>query len=203
MKSRELEKMLAGLTGWTLSEIDQRMRPLRAEGLPAFASTARGLHAPDIAPIHAAMMLLQLVSRRAVDAGQVGRTARQLCSVSEAIGTQIGPKGTSLTLFLTILLTNGAPLQPTRIEATPDGKNAWLDFYSESDRCEGRFWFSNTHEPCDGAIEHRLVIGGDALAKIRAAVSDPIADSAFFAMMTDAVNQQIALDGVAHFRGGK
>lgn len=198
MKSRELEKLLAGLTGWTSSEIDQRMRPLRAEGLPAFASTARGLHAPDIAPIHAAMMLLQLISRRAVDAGPVGRTARQLGPASEETGPPV-----SLTFFLTMLLTNGMPLQLTRFEATPDGKNVWLDCYSEADCHGSQFCFSDTHEPCDGAIEHRLVIGRDALATIRAAVSGPIAQGAFLAMMTDAVNQQIALDGPDSILKGK
>lgn len=67
MKARDLERLLVEASGRSASDIDQRMRFLRRSGL--ILKGARGTHAPDIAGMAAAVMILAATgSIRAVDA---------------------------------------------------------------------------------------------------------------------------------------
>lgn len=78
MNSKDFEHKLAFLTGFSASEIDLRMRALRRHGDVARGA---GRHSPDLSPGHAALMILQLVARRATDALEAGLAARELRAV--------------------------------------------------------------------------------------------------------------------------
>lgn len=78
MNTKDFERRLAFWSDWSESEIDQRIRPLRDGGV--FGRGA-GRHAPDLTPLQAALMLLQMVPRRATDAAVIGRQAWDLKAV--------------------------------------------------------------------------------------------------------------------------
>lgn len=77
MRSRELQAILASLAGRTIGEVDQRTRVLRAHS--EISSGPRGLAAPHMNHVEAAAHILALVSRRAVDAGEVSRRLMTDC----------------------------------------------------------------------------------------------------------------------------
>ena len=75
MIGKEFEKMLAEYTR-SAADMDLRIRGLRGSGhLPSI----RGRHSPDINAEQAALMLLSLVSARAVEGGEVYGYARAVC----------------------------------------------------------------------------------------------------------------------------
>jgi len=76
MRAREFEHFIAKEAGLLPSEVDHRMRPLRESGLIPMGG--RGPHAPNIECVHVGLMLLNLVSRRAADAFEVGEHAASL-----------------------------------------------------------------------------------------------------------------------------
>lgn len=78
MNSKEFERLLAFLSGWTKSEVDQRTRPLRELGI---LDKGAGRHTPDLTHVHASTMLLTLVARRATDSLEITRKLLQLRAV--------------------------------------------------------------------------------------------------------------------------
>ena len=100
MIGKEFEKMLAEYTR-SAADMDLRIRGLRGSGhLPSI----RGRHSPDINAEQAALMLLSLVSARAVEGGEIAAkfaAAREVIKDSEA--------GDSLLEFLTPFLSSSDP----------------------------------------------------------------------------------------------
>ncbi len=128
MRVRELEVMLAKALGYPLGQIDQRMRPLRENGLVPMGG--HGLHAPDIEPVHAAVMLLQLVSLRAADAFAAGHTAMNLefVPVPGSTNAFFGVDETrrlTLGAALAWLLTDPVA-KWHRVEVSCNGRRAWV-----------------------------------------------------------------------------
>lgn len=69
MKSRELQQMLATLSGRTTGDLDQRTRPLRK--MARIDTGPRGHLAPHMNNLEAALHVVCLVSTRAADAGDI------------------------------------------------------------------------------------------------------------------------------------
>lgn len=67
MRSRELQQYLASITGRPLSEIDQRLRPLRGVTSKMIASGPRGLAAPHMDEGEAMLHFFSLVSKKPAD----------------------------------------------------------------------------------------------------------------------------------------
>ena len=100
MIGKEFEKMLAEYTR-SAADMDLRIRGLRSTGhLPSI----RGRHAPDIDAEQAALMLLSLVSARAVEGGE---TAAKFAEAREVIKN--GDAGDTLLEFLTPFLSSLDP----------------------------------------------------------------------------------------------
>lgn len=128
MRVRELEMMLAKTLNYPAGQIDQRMRPLREGGILPMGG--HGLHAPNIEPIHAALMLLQLVSLRASDAGPIGHAAMNLELVPvpgapNAFFDVDDSQRVTLGAALALLIMH-PDLEWQQVEVACDGGRAWL-----------------------------------------------------------------------------
>jgi len=194
MKSRELERILAEETDCTAREIDERMRSLRASGIPEFAGRVRGRHAPDIGAHHVALMLFQLVSRRAADAGVVGMRARTLLLAganlpefsgdeAEAMYSRIGRSVTlgerlsdpdqaafgatflNAATLITIFLRSDAPMNIERLEVDGEGRSAWLTLQEKETGKSIVFHFTEDSEGCEKS-GYRLVLTGNLFRRI-------------------------------------
>lgn len=134
MNARNAERSLARYSGLTESDVDQRMRPLRDKGL--LPTGGRGPHAPEIEEDSAALMMLQLVSRRAVDAFSVGLIAADQARMvpypcePQPFGVPTPSEGVSLHTALIFLLQN-PDFAWSRLVVACDGRTAWLTIRPE------------------------------------------------------------------------
>jgi len=126
MRARELQATLAARTEYAAGEIDQRTRHLYQMSL--IRSGPRGVHAPHMEPLEAALILLCLVARRPTEAGQVMARAMDLAPVLPPNVTA-WPFDTlrSLTEFLMLPLSGHGGIV-NRIEVLCDGSMAWVEF---------------------------------------------------------------------------
>lgn len=76
MRSRELQKYLAEMTGRPIGDIDQRIRPLRKS--MEISTGPRGMHAPHMDLVQTAMHILSLASHRVADAFDVAKSLMDL-----------------------------------------------------------------------------------------------------------------------------
>lgn len=182
MKAREFHALLANLTGATLGEIDQRTRYLRDHDL--IATGPRGLGAPDLKPIEAALMLLSLVSRRAADAGPIMARAMDLTAIVPPDLREWPLEDT--TALATVLMAglSRAETMFDRIEIMADGSMAWVDFalsdfrrrvlFTDEERV--RSWVAEFPDTYDSqgvtVLGHRLVITGAVVAQIALELAD-------------------------------
>jgi hypothetical protein len=200
MKSRELERILAEETDCTAREIDERMRSLRASGIPEFAGRVRGRHAPDIGAHHVALMLFQLVSRRAADAGVVGMRARTLllagASLSEFSGDEAeamySRMGRSIRLgeplsdadhqalaatamnaatLTAVFMRADAPMEIDRLEVEGEGHHAWLTLIEKQTGKPMVFRFDDGSEDRERS-GYRLVLTSNLFRRIIDTLSD-------------------------------
>lgn len=182
MKARELHALLANISGSTLGEIDQRTRYLRDHEL--IATGPRGVGAPDLKPLEAALMLLSLASRRAADAGPVMARAMNLTLVVPPELSE-WPLGETKALAPVIAagLSKAEPVFD-RVEVLADGSMAWVDFalsdfrrrvlFTDDDRV--RNWIAEFPDTYDAqgitVLGHRLVISGAIVAQIALELAD-------------------------------
>jgi len=193
VNAKQFEKHLAAATDYSPSEIDQRTRFLRQlESFPA----VRGTNAPDIDPIHAAMMLLALVSRRAADSQDVFHRLIELQVVPRSdlepdsmvamIHSMSVDKSAPLVTILALFLMKRP--DPTRntwsvfdIAIRCDGSLARIRFGSGktliyTDRADVRELYGAVPPATYDAfythyIGHSFVIGGLGLVKLAADIS--------------------------------
>ena len=176
MITRELELMLANFSGYQRGEIEQRIRPLRDRNL--IPSGPRGVNAPDLEPLHAALVLLTMVARRATDAGAVAMRAMDLKSVSRDGCALQG--GTSLLPVISTALA-GAIGYVERVEILCDGSLAWVTINE------------------DGTAK-RVLFTDDAKMRRRISSNPDVYDrqGAMFCghrlVLTEAILEQVALD---------
>lgn len=218
MKSRELESILAEETDCTAREIDERMRSLRASGVPEFGGRVRGRHAPDIGAQHVALMLFQLVSRRAADAGVVGMRARSLLlagadpsevsgdeaeamysriSRSVALGEPLsdpdhkafGAAFLNAATLITMFMRSDSPMDIDRLEVDGEGHNAWLTLREKETGKPLVFHFT---DDCEGRATsgYRLVLTGKLFRRIIDKLSD---DASLIPTVADSVAAQLKL----------
>ena len=121
MITRKLEKLLVLLSGYQPGEVDQRIRPLRERDL--IPSGPRGLNAPDLEPLHAALVLLTMVARRATDAGKTAMRAMDLKAVPRG-DCAVTAETALLPVIAAGLVAGSAFLQ--RVEIFCDGSLAWI-----------------------------------------------------------------------------
>ena len=170
----------------TEGEIDQRMRPLRDSGVLPMGG--RGPHAPNIDETHAAMMILQMVSRRVADAHDVGLQA-SILRFAEPPGLSLPfgmphPKAMNLPAALIFLFQH--PEFPWRkLDIAVDGTVAWLTidrdgllfdllFISNPDRLSEVQANIETYRGFGMAYcGHRFVLGAGALHVIAAPFNRP------------------------------
>jgi len=174
MKSRELERILAEETGFSIREIDERMRPLRASGVPGFEGKARGLNAPDLTPHHVAIMLFQLTPRRAADAGLVGMKARYLHlsgyqrsdhgTEAEALVAGLNTNAMTLT---TMLLHPDTPDWIERFEVDGEGRGAWIRTVEPTPLGTSLLKFSADGWEPEEQSGHRLVLTRGLFDRLR------------------------------------
>lgn len=184
MNSRDFEKKLAKASGWPEREVDERIRPLRpATVLPI---GGRGINAPNIDFWHAARMVMQMVPRRAVEAGEVGERAAELRPVPVP-GTAAFPvPGNTLVDALAWLFANPA-FAWHRLEVRADGRAAWItidregapfDLYYSTDpeRVAAGIGGSLTayQNQGGGFCGHRFVIGAGAVQTLAYGLAAPI-----------------------------
>lgn len=119
MIARELEKLLTFHSGYQPGEVDQRVRPMRANGLIPFGP--RASYAPHLEPLHIALVVLAMVSRRAADSGKIAMRAMDLQMVPRE-GCALEPK--PLAVMLAAAVSYAGTLIE-RIEISCDGSMAW------------------------------------------------------------------------------
>ena len=124
MNLRSLEKILASRTGYSASEIDQRMRPLRELGMVPHGP--RGPAAPHIEHIHAAIALLSLAARRATDVGPVVAKAIKMKAVPRAGLLPFDQDEIALVTAIASTLAGATIVE--RVEILPDASLAWVTF---------------------------------------------------------------------------
>jgi hypothetical protein len=121
MIARDLERLLTFHSGYQAGEVDQRTRPLRGHNL--IPHGPRGVNALDLEPLHAALMVLTMVSRRAADAGEVAMRAMDL----ELVPRRGFPlDATALAVHLAAGIVAGSGLL-RRMDIACDGSIAWAE----------------------------------------------------------------------------
>jgi hypothetical protein len=119
MNTRDLERLLVRYSGYQPGEIDQRTRPLREHSL--IPSGPRGVNAPDLEPLHAALVVLTMVSRRANEGGSTAMRAMNL-KLAPRAGCRLDSM--DLATMLAGGLTMGSAFLQ-RLEIACDGSMAW------------------------------------------------------------------------------
>lgn len=180
MNMRKLEFLLSGFSGFTHSEVDQRFRPLR--DLDLVPHGPRGPFAPKVEPVHAALAVLTLVSRRASETEATIRRLLELRAVPRAEGGIDGATD-ELVPMVMLALSPAASEAVERIEILCDGSMAWVDFrlngkrqrilYAEPQVAEWVSQFPDTYD-AQGATHcgHRFVMTGALGAQIGLEVAD-------------------------------
>ena len=120
MIARDLEQLLTMHSGYQPGEIDQRLRPLRDHNLIPYGP--RGPNAPQMQPLHAALIVLTMVSRRAAAAGEIARRAMDLQLVPRK-GVALDGSHRFAAFLATGLKVGSSWMQ--RIEVSCDGSLAW------------------------------------------------------------------------------
>lgn len=174
--AREIEAFLAERSGYQPGEIDQRIRQLRHSLIP---SGPRGLNAPHLEPLHVAICLLAMVSRRATDAAKVAMRAMELKSVPRP-GIGIAELALALAPALAAGVIRGSDMI-RRVEITCDGTMAWVTL------ADGGTLFFCDDKKLTKAIEkdpskyeaagshycgHRFVLTGAIFDQLRAEMSE-------------------------------
>lgn len=179
MITRELERILTFHSRYQPGEIDTRTRPLREHNL--IPSGPRGVNAPDLEPLHAALVVLTMVSRRAADSGAVVMRAMDLKMVPRA-GCNLD-KPTTLAVMLAAGISAGSSLLK-RMEITCDGEMAWATIIVDdapvtllfTDDPKVQEWVQCYPETYDaqGAsyCGHRFVINGALIDQIKLEMED-------------------------------
>lgn len=181
MIARELEAKLALYSGYQPGEIDQRFRSLRERDLIPYGP--RGRHAPHLTPLHAALCLLTMVSRRAADAGPVMLRAMELPQVPNPLDMDLGMK--QLAPAVMFALTPEGSQIVHRIEITTAGDMAWVEFVVEG-QCQ-RVLFTDVPEVHQGVADglpydnqggafcgHKLVLESAFLQQIAMALAEDV-----------------------------
>jgi len=173
MTARELEALLRLLSHYTESEIDQRTRPLRDRNL--IPHGPRGANAPHLEPHHAALVLLTMVSRRAVDAGKTAvRSAKLRLAPHRAINL---PQETELLSVLAKAFSADQPHIKRRFEALVDGSAAWVSYdqsgalatalFLEARAIKAATKKAHLYESTGASLcNHRFVLGEGAFADL-------------------------------------
>jgi hypothetical protein len=172
--------MLIRFSGYQPAEIDQRTRPLREKNL--IPQGARGVHAPSIEPLHAALMVLAMVSRRATDAGAVLARAMDLKSVPRPSGQF--PQQSLATVLAGGFVMGGDFLK--RLEVSCDGAIAWATCTVNGDTSRILFCeddvvafvekFPDTYDAQgEGGCGHRFVIGRGLIDQIALDLREDVA----------------------------
>lgn len=165
MKARQFESLLVTLSGLSAGELNQRTRPLWERNLIPYGP--RGLGAPEIEPLHAALMILTMVSKRATDSGSVMARAMDLKAV-ERPGAEI-MRGHALATLLASAMVKGSSLLQ-RLEVSVDGAMAWATcqidarvvrvLFCEPDIAKFVKRYPNTYDAQGSSLcAHWLVIG--------------------------------------------
>lgn len=171
MTARELEALLQQLSGYSQSEIDQRIRPLRAANL--IPHGPRGSNAPHMQPIDTVFALFAMISRRAVDAGP---TAVRASALKLARRPEIDwYSGATLLEVLEDAFTTYGP-NINRFEALSDGSAAWIELDQDGKSTtalfvEEKILKSKTknkkYENFGSALcNHRFIVGRKALSEL-------------------------------------
>lgn len=191
MRSRELQSLLASMTGRLLNEIDQRVRGLRSAG--KISTGPRGVHAPHVDTAEALFHILTLVARRNGDAFEVaGRLLNECHLVPHpdfpGLGDIFVDKESDLSSALLLTMSDHWDVigfEVKSFEFQEDGNYAWMNFNRRSLK-NLRFMFSTNknHWELDGleaaelydaidkkASANRFVIGADHLRFIGEQVS--------------------------------
>lgn len=121
MNSRELEGLLATLSGYPPGEIDKRIRPLREKSL--IPHGPRGPHAFQLEAIHAALCVLCMASRRAVDGASVAVRAMDLQLIPRP-GCPLEPKMALADALETAFLAGSEVVR--QVDIASDGSLAWV-----------------------------------------------------------------------------
>lgn len=124
MNSRDLERRLSAMAGYAAGELDQRFRALRELGL--IPHGPRGPQAPQFEPIHVAIGVLSLVSRRAAVAGEITLRAMNLSSIAPP--RVYGLKPMRLGVAVALAIGHGSRVVRS-IEVEGDGSLAWVEIH--------------------------------------------------------------------------
>lgn len=176
MKSRDLENLLVNLSGWSQSEVDQRLRPLRKiDVLP----TLSGPHAPHLTATQAAAAILQMTARRSVDSLEVGGRAMGLPMAPVGALTDV-LKSASLLQFVAAFLGPVGTVRLQSLEVDCSGGSALATLIGESGS-PFRAYFTDDHgvlrlltdhpehlDTIGGAsIGQKLIVSGGFLEQVR------------------------------------
>lgn len=169
MRSRELQQILANMTGRPIGDVDTRTRVLRA--LNEVSTGPRGPAAPHMSAVEWAWHLLALASRRVPDADRVVNTLNE-CSHQIDDKTadlfEVGAGPLRIAALLAYTIEHGLNWIGN-VEIDEEGRFAWVNV-NRGGKVE-RMFFS-TDDSIDGEaadaclIGNRFVIGGAALLQL-------------------------------------
>lgn len=152
MNTKDFERRLTLLTGWTSSEVDQRMRPLREAGV---LGRGAGRHTPSLTAVEAVVMLLQLGARRASEATDYGKHAWNLKAVTPPDAPEwirVFLESERLVEVLAVALQSPHSVSVHSLRVASDASAAWVTFRRGSSFCE--VWFTGSDEAREWVSAH-------------------------------------------------
>jgi hypothetical protein len=177
MTNRELQALLARLTGYPESEVDLRIRPLREKNL--IPHGPRGPGAPQLDAGHVVVMLLAMVSRRATDALEIFGYAKDATLVSARGHAFQLPTNISLAEILTLAVKGECSIDQIEIGST--GRFAYVS-YDEGGKSVKALFISDLAEPktrkvvtAQPAIYERLGLGAQRFVLVKEQFAEIVA----------------------------
>lgn len=168
---RQLQVLISRFAACQPGEVDQRTRHLYEKNL--IPQGPRGTAAPRMQPLHASLMLLCMVSRRASDAAAIMVRVMDLQAVVPAGSNSAIADGMRLAPTLAArLLENGPKFD--RVEILGDGSLAWAELngqrilFTDDDQIRSDALESPSSYAATGSMYcgHRLVITAGLAAQI-------------------------------------
>lgn len=174
MIARDLEELLTRHSGYQRGEIDQRVRPLREHNLIPYGP--RGPNAPAMLSLHAALIVLTMVSRRAASSGEIAVRAMDLQLVPRPGMALAGDH--RLASIIAVGFQEGSGFL-RRIEISCDGSLAWATVVDDGEPVTFLFcddkkmtdWVAenpDTYDAQGGSLcNHRFVMSAAVIDQIK------------------------------------
>ena len=176
MRVREFEHCIASITPWSVSDLDQRTRRLREHRM--LPTGGRGTNAPEMAPEHAATLLIALGgAERAVDAHKAVLEYAPMVPKDTNGRDFLGSE--TFAEALTDILSDGALADRVEeIRICRSWEEATITYRTETGNIE-RQRYAPADQPETGygfAVRNEIVFGAGFISQVALDLSQPPED---------------------------